>query len=735
MNKVSFFIPAFALLLLMACSDNIVTAISEDRGTVAEDIVFGRMACYTSTSAVGLSNADNFSSDAEWVTFIKSRNGSDSIYIEENGENDDRVATIQSTDNSTGTTKQFELRQLGRSADNTSINTPQVFNKTFGAGWGYDGNSYYGDVKGVREQILNPIKIQLIAQQYAGEHLVLDEGISETVAEIYTGETSTELSSNLGAQVGIGVSIPLAFSLDINARFQKSDMQSGSRTFAVNHYKHVIKRRSVGIQNLVAIQGLSQDCFTYGFKQALRRLEAENYSTEALKDFIDRFGNCIVSVADIGGCMDYNLCIEKQRATSTNEVEISAKVGLLSLFSVQVSVTNQETCKRVTENSSYSLTARGGVVSTLGTALLKGGGDISSQSSLDQWIYSINSDNSEMVGCQLTPIWDILPSGKARSSIKQYVTNQQSQNEEYALTTPTSLKAKFAIPKFAAGAETLIKVGKAAGQPSVEFCEEYIPTLNVLSRVRVAYPVKNGKPDYHRGVFPGDGSHQPGYIYTKTDGSRVYEAFGNRSYSEILDSIYYSDFELFDKPTAGATYALGNVSDYFMETYNNESKAVLHQYSVVKVGSNIWMRNDLLETDYLSPCSMPIRYVVQKDDTTGRCFYKSSQSFSNSDVPQSLLPVGYTLPSYNDVDTLFTITNGKNDYLTGNGISGLDLKQGYYSDYLSKTYDNGNSALMIDNLNGKVSSVKLSTNGLSVLIDERAAVPIRAIRSTQFEYH
>lgn len=735
MTKTIFYIFVIVLYTFTSCNDIAITATMEDEQLADENIVVGRMACYTSMLTSGSNNTAEFSSDAEWLTFVECEDGNDSIYIEENGEMEDRVAKIVSKDKKTGKCIQFKFRQLGRESDSTSINTPSVYNRTFGAGWGYDGNSYFGNAKGVKEQILNPIKIQILANKYIGEHLVSDVSVSETNSKTYAGETSQELSSAFGAQVGIGVSIPIAFSMDINARFQKSDMQSGSRTFAVNHFVHVIKRRSVGIQNIVALKEQSQDCFTYGFKQALKKLAVEDYSEESLKEFIGRFGNCVVSTADIGGCMDYNLCIEKNRATTTSEVEISANVGLLSLFSVSVSNTNKDIYTRVSENSSYTVTARGGDVSKLGVALLQGSGSVSSQESLTQWISSICDENSEMVGCQLVPIWEILPDGNTSEALKRYVTKQQVKDNEYALPSPTSLKAKFAMPMFKTSEETLIKIGYAAGQPCVEFCEEYIPSLNVLGRVRVAYPVKNGKPDYHRGIFPGDGGHHPGYIYTKTDGSRVYEAFSDRKPTDILDSIYYADFELFDKPVNENSYVIGSISDYYLETNSNESKEIGHRYPVVKVGQNVWMRKDLSESNYLSICSTPIRYVVLQDKTNNRNYYKTSLFFNNVDVIQALLPAGYVLPSYNDVDTLLTMTIGKIPYLMEGGVSGLELINGYYLDYQSNIYETDNFALIVDDLNGKVESIMCSYTGLSVLGYDNTAVPIRAIRSEKFEYH
>lgn len=734
MNKELLYISAILLCTLVSCNDDSITALLEEKRNADDNVVLGRMACYTSTFAAGLSDAGDFSSDAEWITFVEGENGSDSIYVEENGEMEDRVAIIVSRDKLTGSNSQIELRQLGRASDSTTVNTPSAYNRTFGAGWGYDGNSYYGDAKGVKEQILNPIKIQLLSKQYVGEQLVNDERVSETNSEVYTGETALELSSDFSAHVGIGVRIPLAFSMDINARFQKSDMQSGSKTFAVNHYVHVIKRRSVGVQNLVALQELSQDCFTYGFKQALSKLKAENYSEASLKEFIDRFGNCMVSTADIGGCMDYNLCIEKSKATSTSEVEISASVGLLSLFSISVSSTNKDIYSRVSENSTYTITARGGDVSKLGVALLQGGGGENPQDSLNQWLSSICDENCEMIGCQLTPIWEILPDGVTSKALKNYVTKQQVKDYEYDIPSPTSLKAKFALPMFDINDETLINVGKAAGQPCVEFCEEYIPSLNVLGRVRVAYPIKNGKPDYHRGIFPGDGGHVPGYIYTSTDGTRVYEAFSNRMPTEILDSVYYSDFELVDKPIEGTSYVLGDVSEYYVEVYKDASQETIHRYPVVKVGSNVWFRRNLYETNYLSLCSTPIRYVVQKDNDN-ECYYKTYLSYKNVNVIQSLLPAGYVLPSYDVMNTLLTMTIGKLDYLMEDGVSGLKLTKGYYLNYLSKTYDNEKIALIVDKQDCKVENITFSPSGLSILDEDQTAVPIRAVRSGNFEYH
>lgn len=686
-------------IMLTACEDDTITTTTPSSG---QQVNLGR-SCELYTLPEELTLDDwQVSLEGEWMTPLDETGKGGTplqVYIEENSEPVNRVGRI-CLSRADGSTSTIDIHQLGRAEDNQTIHIPGAYEKIMGVGWGYDCNTYYGNSKGVRDQIFNPVKIQKLAEKFPGEQLITDENISELKASTSVGMTSQELSKALGIEAGVGVGIPFAFSVDVNARFEKNDMQSSNRSFAIHRHQQLIKRRYMGVENIMALHDTENaDVFTYGFKHALERLKSSGYHKDEIRNFVNTYGNTIVTRADIGGCAEYNMTVDKSRSTSTNEITVGVEVGFLSAFSISVSETQKEIYDKIQENSKYTLTARAGDVTLLAKAML-GNGDKCPESDLKNWLASIKPENAEMVDCQLIPIWEILPDERARLAVRTYITGDRISEKDLTFPEPTSIMAKADVPEFSDNPDsTLIKLAQAAGSPFIEFCREYIPTLDLLNRVTVAYPIRNNRPDYRKGIFIGDGKgHQPGYIYHH-EGKQTYSAINKYGPYETLKQLYLQNFELYTEPQQEDNLYIKGESKSVTVKYQDQ------EYPIVKIDTTVWFRHDLQATKFRIPDIIsqknPIYFYYQHQ---GHIYYTHGHDRYYSDrrnIMPLFCPPQWELPSNETVDFLLGKWPSSRENLYANGLSGLDLSEVGHTVYISyssspifESIDNGHGILI-----------------------------------------
>lgn len=540
---------------------------------------------------------------------------------------------------------------LSRSTSGSTV--PDYFDRKIGVGWGYDCNTYYGDPKGVRDQIFNATRIKALAGKYEGNLFVTDESYNMADSYVNVGENSTDYSEKLGVQASVGVGFPFAFSLDVTARFEQSDMESNNCYFATKRYKYVMTRRTMNIENIMTAAANHEPVFTEGFEAYLQKLSYSRGRESDIKDFVRTFGNTYVYSSDVGGRLDYNMSVAKSSSLSEEEVGISVEANLLSMFSISVSETQKNAMLKTNENSKTSVSAKGGDVSILGKALLNG--EQCDEATLQKWTSSINSANSQMVDCRLRPIWELIADEEVAIKVRNYILGKRVDDDGLSFPQPKVPHYSFNVPAFDENG-TLVKVAWAYGKPLVEFCREVVPKYGA-HRVTMAYPVINNVTDYSKGIYVGDNS------------------------SVYLDGSYLSV-----KPIENITYSEGQPA--FDVTLLHSGKT----YRLVKIGENVWTRDNYATTVSNAGDEMPgksggLENYVRYDKTY--LFYNRGKiDFKD------YLPVNWRLPSSEDVRSMNTVFNTSDPYFQ-EGSSGLDLS-------IVNVYDIKETVFLVSDTYGKL---------------------------------
>ena len=570
---------------------------------------------------------------------------------------------------------------------------PNTYQRVCGVGWGYDCNTYYGDPKGVKEQIFSAQKIKALSEssKYDGTLFIEDEPFGYAKSFTCTGENSSDYSEKLSVQASIGVSIPFAFALDVNARFSQSDMQSGSYYFSTRRYKYVYKRRIMDYTNLQAIADMGEDIYTDAFRSSLQQLINNHGGIADIRNFVNTFGNTFVCSSEIGGRLDYNMTVKKDGSISENEVEIGVEANLLSLFSMSLSETQKNVVSKLNENSKTSVSAKGGDVTILGKALLNG--QPCDSIALVNWTKSIDDSNSQMVDCVLQPIWLLIPDEEVAAKVKRYITGKED-DYGYSFPQPEYSHVCFSVPEFDE-AKTLVKTAWLHGRPMVEFCRELESKYHVYNRVTMAYPIIDNVPDYSKGIC--------------VDDSKQFYMDGDVLALQPRDQIQYAQADA--------------AVDVKLE---HEGVA----YPLVKVGSKVWTRRSLSSTKSYQGESLPDK----ANDNTYNYKLGDNTLYNNfAGIPfHDYIPDNWRLPLEDDVTEMNKLFNVSDAYLAG-GSTGLDI----HIESVCQTNGESNmneieSAYLISGTpNQLIRFQRLDAVGL---VDTRYLAQLRLIRSSSFRY-
>lgn len=640
------------------------------------------------------------SSDAGWIMPADGAdsNGQVSIYMEENSSPETRFGTV-SIMTADGRSVEYRIEQLGT---RTGSRLPDSYGRTVGVGWGYDCNTYFADPYGVKDQIFNPVKIKMLADKYQGELFIEDESYNVVRTFRCVGSTSVEYSEGLAAEAAIDVGIPCAFSLEVRGRFSQSDMESGDYHFATYRHKKIISRRVMSLSNLSAAIESGEDVFTYGFKEYLRKLADSNGDADVIREFVDIYGNSFATVSEVGAKADYDMTVRKSSSVTASEVEVGVSAGFLSMFGMSMSETQRDVLTKIDEGRKFSLSAKGGDVTLLGVALLNG--EQCDSLTLARWQDSVTEDNALMVGCSLSPIWELISDKDISNKVRAYITGERIVEDNLELPVPSLDRGRFAVPSFSEDG-TLIKTAWLNGCPAVEFCDELIPEISTDHRVTVAYPIIDNSPVYSRGLFVGDGGiHPPGIIEWR-GGECFYHAVSGQEWAGRLDSIYFDGGELTAEPAEDCVYDEGDgAADYCLEYYGEK-------YPLVKVGADVWMR-ECLRTLY--DCNGTQIGDVRRD-ADGKYLYSGDGN--------SLLPVNWYLPTGRNVGYLNRLTATAASYLSG-GVSGLDV-EAVGNGGAEACYLKGSGAYLL----------QFYEMGEVEMKESSAYVPVRGVRSDKFRYY
>lgn len=212
-------------------------------------------------------------------------------------------------------------------------------------------------------------------------------------------------------------------------------------------------------------------------------------------------------------------------------------------------------------------------------------------------------------------------------------------------TQPTSISISTSNLTFSnSGIYKVMSNGVQVGQ----ICKEYLLVGLTSARAIVAYPFKEGKADLSNGTvisFPG--------LPQQTVGGKVsWDSTGKLSYTNgSLNSINYlyftKDHEIVYSAPA-TPLPIWVESDRLIDIRGDEKSV----YSIVKIGTQYWMAENLKATQYTDGNS--ITKKTSKIDETAGYYTSTNYKFYNAEAVNTgrLAPAGWKVPTETEWSTL-----------------------------------------------------------------------------------
>lgn len=189
-----------------------------------------------------------------------------------------------------------------------------------------------------------------------------------------------------------------------------------------------------------------------------------------------------------------------------------------------------------------------------------------------------------------------------------------------------------------------------------QICKEYLLGNEINAQAIVAYNVINGKVDSTNGtilkIFGGTNSTNCGSIKWNTSNTLLYTS-GNRKNAEAI-YVDKNNNILGIKPEDAQPIS---IEPYMMvDKRGGESKT----YSVVKIGTQYWMAEDLLATSETDGSVLNQKDELKNTETSPCYISKQNSIFYNAAVINNskIVPDGWKIPSSTDWSTLNAYIDG-----------------------------------------------------------------------------
>lgn len=193
------------------------------------------------------------------------------------------------------------------------------------------------------------------------------------------------------------------------------------------------------------------------------------------------------------------------------------------------------------------------------------------------------------------------------------------------------------------------------GKPMAEVCKEYLKSDKITSRATVAYPVKEDEEsDLSRGIVlqlhDYDGAIAGGTIsWNIADNTFTYE----EGTAQSIEKFYLNEAGEILLEKTGNTVSL----DILSHTLRDIRRGSIKEYSLVKIGTQYWMRKDLCATTNNKGNSLT--KLTKLGKTPG--YYKPNEYeiyFYNGEavLKGDLAPAGWKIPNEDDWNALKTYT-------------------------------------------------------------------------------
>lgn len=404
--------------------------------------------------------------------------------------------------------------------------------------------------------------------------LFSDEARHYTDLDIYTGSTLQEISSQETRETFDDKTF-LGFGKYYHSLEDLQTYKSHENIISKLQIKHIV--RSLNIDMGIVDYLLAKEDLSILSKEFLKSVdelckaangEANNVDKDMAIAFCEKWGTHLVTMANLGGIVDYTLIIE--RDSCYNSKEVTSWIGEKA-FGISVNESLHSQIHQDQDNSNQIqyrswLEANGGDSTLIEELKEKGKTDnesntlgnlnIELSSSFKNWVKSINdknsgNDNTVIVSGKMVPYYQLFTNPAKRSILvevfKRYL-NETAPGSEQA--EPVYGYIDVVEDGSFVNKEPCVYI---AEDKSCLICTEYVPAIRPDRPCVVAYPLIacDGKMNetvlrafFDSGYFLGDEDHRPGEV----------KWYGNDSHYEPSDSLCYNSpsdsiQSLFDKNT------------------------------------------------------------------------------------------------------------------------------------------------------------------------------------------
>ena len=753
--------------LFVACTDDDDDASGTDSG-FTEEVVVVNPACDDYTYQLKTDKQWKAEIADQWASlYVASGKGSSELkfFTEENGDDESRNTTLLVTFDD-GTEKKVTIKQKGLAESGSNALGDGIYQK-HGVCYGYNGYGKYADASSICGQIVNEkMAIALLDSLYPGLLSIATENF-QTIENIESsGSSAQDMSQSLSVNAGLSLDLPCGFAMDIKANYDSKDLANSSKNFSKRRHKMIVLQKIMSVQNLTGAlwehPEFENKILTVGFRRAISTLKKsisggnDAAANQAIIKFVKNYGTHIIMSAQLGGCFDYCMTTDKSNVSSSTDISAGLNMGYQKMFSIQGDASFNKMNNKIGSNYSCSVTVMGGDAGIL-SAATNGQEGANNSDDIQKWEASINHENSLMIDHTLMPIWEIISDEEVADAVEQYLTTGKyvKANPTYELPEPVSDVTgaiKVALSDFKEDVvsmnQTLVYTINAAGSPVAEICHELIPAISTQSRVFVAYSIVEGKPNYDKGYFIGDGVRKPGKIeWNEEKKSYIYTADTDIEVGLTADTLYILgkdgkyDFAISPDKTV-KTWSIGfmcpsHAKFYRVESSNNNNTTLAY-YNIVKIGKQVWMRENLQTPIGLGYKKFPCVAV------DGNYFY------GWGDNGDHFLQTQWSIPSSESFKEMQAIAQTGAPFLKG-GSTGFDLEVLGYYDYNKGKYYNifkwtwieydhstqkELETYILRTLDDKI--ICIDKDGLEPMREEAADTkmyyPVRFVRSADFKY-
>lgn len=591
---------AIAVVTLAACSSDdakYVADVSLPAGTekTADADILVEAAAHEFTLNIQTEGDWKAESDSRFM-YCKTESGKGNatltVAVQDNESSDRKTGHILITfpghesENKTIIVEQKYLGDYGGNAD-----VIKQGNQVYAVGYSYDTTGEWASPNSVKKQVFDT------------KHLIEKEALSLGPVQMslrnntVTGSTMSEISDQLSAKASVKGSYS-GFTGEVGASFNMSHAESSNYEYAITYLDYTISRA----QLTMSVGSMKKEYMMDDAYRAINGLDP-HYSSdlpnkEGIKRLINDYGTHVIMSADLGGRVRRKMEVDITKITSSYDINAYVEASYDGVVEASGRVENDY--KQSFESNKNAVKLSADVLGGEKTkADMVGSTDGFTKKNLDAWQQSVDGKNMALVNFDeksLLPLYELVDQsrsgGQARyEELMEYLESglAKEQSGYYCGTT-----FKFDVPTFDdKWTSTLIKDVYLDGQWVSRICQEYVPKVNIDSRVTVIYPVINNQPRYNMGFYLGDGkSHKPARVSWSGTNESLF-TYEDLKY-ENVKTVYMRGTSIKSVPPKNTTVvSTTDIRDSYLEGLRFDPSIDADRngkYPLVKIFNKVWTR-------------------------------------------------------------------------------------------------------------------------------------------------